>query len=127
MTLVNAAVVGLANFVFIFLKAFQQRNVAFLHYWWVVPTSFAMATVEIFVIGTVAVQAAATDGSTFIEMVDALWPLVVACGLGGGTGAVSSMWVHTKIHKRKSQPMSDEDQKMMDELLVAKRRGRPNE
>lgn len=89
--MLNTVLVGLANFVFIFLKAFQQRNVAFLHYWWVVPTSILMGVVEVGVVGAVAIEA--TAAASFI----ALWPLVVAVGVGGGLGAVASMWIHKRI------------------------------
>jgi hypothetical protein len=82
--------VGLANFVFIFLKAFQQRNVAFLHYGWVIPTSMMMGIVEVGVVGAVAIEA--TNAAHFTD----LWPLIVSVGIGGGTGAVASMFVHHK-------------------------------
>lgn len=82
--------IGAANFVFIFLKAFQQRNVAFLHYWWVPPVSLMLAVAEVFVVGTVAIKA--TTVVTFIS----LWPLVVAIGIGGGLGALASMYIHHK-------------------------------
>lgn len=86
--MVNPVLVGAANFVFIFLKAFQQRNVAFMHYGWVVPTSMLMGTVEVGVVGAVAMEA--IDAARFWD----LWPLIVAVGIGGGSGAVASMWVH---------------------------------
>ena len=89
----STLLVGMANFLFIFLKAFQQRNVAFLHYWWVVPTSMTMAVVEVGVIGWVAIQA--TQTAKFLD----LWPLILAVGLGGGLGAVASMYIHKRIFK----------------------------
>jgi hypothetical protein len=88
--MVTEVLVGLANFLFIFLKAFQQRNVAFMHYPWVLPTSAFMATVEVGVVGAVAVEA--TRAHTFFDMV----PLVVAIALGGGLGCMASMWVHNR-------------------------------
>ena len=93
--MISTILVGLANFVFIFLKAFQQRNVAFLHYWWVVPTSLLMGVVEVGVVGYVAISA--TAATSFF----ALWPLVVSVGIGGGLGAVASMWIHKTIFKGK--------------------------
>ena len=86
--MINAAAVFAANFAFIFLKAFQQRNVAFMHYAWVVPTSFAMGIVEVGVVGAVAIEA--TKADHFFD----LWPLILAVGLGGGLGCIASMWVH---------------------------------
>lgn len=76
---------GIATFVFIFLKAFQQRNVAFdapAHI--VIATSLAMAFVEIYVIAFVA-----TAGYSLA--------LVASIGLGGGCGAVISMRLHRRI------------------------------
>jgi hypothetical protein len=72
---------GAASFVFVFLKAFQQRNVAFDNYWPVVPTSFAMAMAEVYVIGSVA--AAGWH-----------WPLVTAVGVGAGLGCMLAMFTH---------------------------------
>ena len=75
---------GLAMFVFVFLKAFQQRNVAFLHYAPVVPTSLLMAGVEIYVIASVV-------------RLGYDWTLVVSVGLGGGVGALLAMSLHSRI------------------------------
>lgn len=74
----------LANFGFIFLKAFQQLNVTKGHYGWVMPTSMVMATAEVFVIFSVA-------SSGFSPTT------VLSCGLGGGLGAMASMYIHKKI------------------------------
>lgn len=94
--MINTAIaVGLANFIFIFLKAFQQRNVAFMHYGWVVPTSLLMAVAEVYVVGAVAVNAVA------VGLSPALVPFILAVGLGGGLGAVCSMWLHKRIMREK--------------------------
>jgi len=80
-----------ASFIFIFLKAFQQRNVAFDHYIPVIPTSLAMAAAaaaEVYVIANVVVK-----GFSF--------PLVLAVGLGSGIGAVVAMKTHKLIFRRK--------------------------
>lgn len=90
---IDVLLVGLANFLFIFLKAFQQRNVAFMHYGWVVPTSLLMGVVEVGVVGAVAIKA--TAAASFL----ALWPMIVAIGIGGGLGAVASMYIHHKFIK----------------------------
>ena len=78
----------LASLVFIFLKAAQQRNVAFDNYAWVIPTSVLMAAVEVIVITNVARQG---------------WhlPLVLSVGLGAGIGAVLAMLFHKKVVMRK--------------------------
>lgn len=84
-----------ANFGFIFLKAFQQLNVTKGHYWWVVPTSFAMAIGEVYVVFNVAQQ-----GFTLST--------VLSCGLGGGLGAICSMFVHKKLVGVKKNGQSKE-------------------
>lgn len=76
-----------ANFGFIFLKAFQQQNVIHGNWWWVVPTSSAMALGEIFVIFQVAQQ-----GIDFW-----LW---LAVAMGGGLGCIASMWCHRLMNRR---------------------------
>ena len=73
-----------ANFGFIFLKAFQQLNVTKGHYWWVMPTSFMMAIGEVYVVFNVA-----QNGFTLST--------ILSCGLGGGLGAICSMFVHKKL------------------------------
>lgn len=77
-----------ATFAFIFLRAFQQRNVAFDHYWWIIPTSFLMAITEVFVISNIA-----TIGWDFA--------LVFAMGAGGGTGSLAAALVHKRFLTKK--------------------------
>ena len=72
-----------AQYVFIGLRALQQRNVAFDNYVAVIPTSVAMATVEVLVISSIA-----RTGWTF--------DLVSALALGGGVGSLTAMWIHRK-------------------------------
>lgn len=76
-----------ANFAFIMLKAVQQRNVAFDNYVWVVPTSFAMGVVEVYVVAQVALRG---------------WslPVVLTLGLAGGSGALLAMVLHKRFIKR---------------------------
>lgn len=75
-----------ACFVNIALRAFQQRNVAFDRYAAVLPTSLCLAVAEVYVIARVA-------SSGFHA------PLIVAVGLGSGTGAIFAMWLHKKVFK----------------------------
>lgn len=72
-----------ASFVFIALKAWQQLNVVHGKVWWVVPTSFAMAVCEVFVV----VQAASQGWG---------W-IVLPIGLGSGLGCLFAMWLHRKV------------------------------
>lgn len=72
-----------ASFAFVFLKAFQQRNVAFDNYGWIFPTSIAMAATEVYVVASVA-----KNGWH-------VW-LVLAIGAGAGLGALGAMLIHKK-------------------------------
>lgn len=83
---------GVAYFVYVFFKAFQQKNVAFNHYKWVMPISYGMAFMEVLVISLVAFQA--SKGIT----PDLIW-FAVAIGSGGGLGALTAMWIHNRYVK----------------------------
>lgn len=87
--MLEAAAAGLASFIFVFLKAFQQRNVAFDKYLWVLPLSLSMAATEVYV-----VHAIATVG----------WDLAMVgfIGFGGGTGAMIAMYLHHHIFKERT-------------------------
>lgn len=84
------ATAGVASLIFVFLKAFQQRNVAFMHYGAVMPTSMLMAATEVYVIGSVA-----TSGWH--------WPLVIAIGAGAGAGAMGAMWLHHRMFAKEKK------------------------
>ena len=91
MTKINISLCALsfaASFVFVFLKAFQQRSVAFDNYAWVLPTSLAMSATEVFVVANVA--------STGWNL-----PLVLAIGFGGGIGCLIAMVAHRRFTKRR--------------------------
>lgn len=85
--MVEAITLFAANFAFIGLKAWQQRNVAFLQYAMVFMVSQFLAAVEIYVIWRVA-QAGAT-----LET-------IIPVGLGGGLGAVSAMYLTRGLNKK---------------------------
>ena len=87
----EAFAVGLAHFAFVFFKAFQQRNVAFMHYHWIYPISFFMSATEVFVLSLVAVRA--VQAESWYDMV----PFAFALGVGGGTGAIAAMWLHHRF------------------------------
>ncbi len=88
-------VAGFAYFIFVFFKAFQQRNVAFNHYGWVLPISYAMSLTEVIVISFIAHEAA--RGLSW----NILW-YAASIGTGGGLGAIIAMWTHNKLFKEKS-------------------------
>lgn len=80
----------LAQFSYVMLRAFQQRNVAFDNFWWIVPTSYGMAAIDIFIVASVAKQG---------------WslPLVFWVGTAGASGAMSAMLFHKRFVMRKSK------------------------
>lgn len=81
-------VAGLAYFVFVFFKAFQQRNVAFLHYNMILPVSYALAGTEVFVYALITFSVIREGLSPAL-----LW-YVLAVGTGGGLGAMLGMKLH---------------------------------
>ncbi len=92
----KALFAGIAYFVFVFFKAFQQRNVAFDHYKWIVPISYCMAATEVIVVSLIAIDA--TQASSIIDMI----PIAFSIGTGGGLGALLAMWVHNRIFRNKT-------------------------
>lgn len=85
----NELIAGVAYFIFVFFKAFQQRNVAFMHYRWILPISYLMATTEVFIISLVAHEA--VKGITW----SLLW-FALTIGTGGGFGALAAMYLHKR-------------------------------
>lgn len=79
-----------ASFIFVFLKAFQQRNVAFDHYAAILPTSLGMATVEVFMVAKVAAEGWSVG-------------VVLAVGLASGMGALGAMFLHRKLFTTPTQ------------------------
>ena len=88
------AMLGVANFLYIFLKAWQQRNVAYLHYGWALATNWFLVVTEVCVMGSIAL--AVVEGGPR----DLLFT-VLALGIGGGSGCLSSMYLHSKYIKEK--------------------------
>lgn len=80
-------VAGLVSFVYVFLKATQQRHVQFAQYWRMPWPSYGMAFCEVFVISTVARTA---DG----------WGPAIALafciGSGAWIGSVLGTWLHAR-------------------------------
>ncbi len=82
--------IGFAYCLFVFFKALQQRNIAFMHYKWVLPVSLALSTTDIFVVATVAFKAVHSE--SLFELI----PFVISIGIGGGIGAMAAMYLHNK-------------------------------
>lgn len=76
-----------ASFAFIFLRAFQQRNVAFDNYVWIVPTSLLMASTEFVVVANIA----QSQGYNVA--------LVLTIGSGSGLGALCAALLHKRYVK----------------------------
>lgn len=89
---------GIVHAAHVFFRAFQQRNVAFLHYAWVAPLSYAMSFSDVIIMSVVTVRtvtAANTVGWTFGLIVELL-PLILVLGSGGWMGSMSAMWIHSR-------------------------------
>lgn len=82
----NYGLAFVASFVFIALKSWQQLNVVRQAYWWILPTSMAMAVCEVWVIANVSKFGFG-------------W-LVFWVGLGGGLGSLGATWFHHKVIQR---------------------------
>ena len=86
----GAALVGAAQYAFVFLKAFQQRSVIHNTRWAVIPTSMTMAVFEVFVYASVA-KAYIMSGWQAAALI------ALAMGIGGGTGCLAAMTLHDRI------------------------------
>lgn len=71
-----------ASFIFVFLKSWQQQNVVHRQYWWIPPTSMAMAFCEGYVVLKIA---------TAFTI-----PLIVTIGLGSGLGCMGATYIHSR-------------------------------
>ncbi len=75
---------------YVFCKSLQQGNVTHRIYWLIPFISVIMAGLEIFVVATIARNAA-----------DGLVWLALALGLGGGLGSVTATYLHHKFLESK--------------------------
>lgn len=76
-----------AIFSYVTIRAFQQRNVAFDNYRWIVPTCYAMQALDIYVVSTVA-----RNGLNL--------PLVICNGTAATLGCFAAMWFHKRFVKK---------------------------
>lgn len=85
----------LANMIYIFLKAFQQKNVMHSNKVLMMPTSYGMACCEYFIMGSIALAAVSGGGllNTIIN--------ISAIGIGGGIGSVLACEYHDKYISKK--------------------------
>ena len=74
-------IAGFAAFVYVGLRAFQQRNIALDKDWAVPPTSYAMAGMDLLLVSFMA-----SEGWTA--------PMWIALGTGGSLGSLCAMRLH---------------------------------
>ena len=72
-----------ASFVYVLLRSLQQRNIAFDNFGWILPVSYLMAGVDMFVIA-------------FLAQHGWHWQLVLSNGTGAAIGAISAMFIHRR-------------------------------
>lgn len=82
-------VAGCVHAALVFFKVIQQRNVAFLHYWWTIPSSYALSAADVTIVSIVALRA------MHAESMASMVVLALIMGTGGWIGAMTAMWVHT--------------------------------
>jgi len=99
MSALLAAMLG--TMLFVGLKSVQQRNVAFDHYWLIMPTSLALGLTEYFVIGYMALEAY-NGGFTL-----AYFGKAAALGIAAGVGSLSATVLHGRLLGRHSTGVSD--------------------
>lgn len=81
----------IVSFFYIGVKSCQQLNVSQKLYWLIPPFSVLMCLLEVFVVSTVAKTAG----------MDALLPLAISLGLGGGFGSVCATIMHDKYLEKR--------------------------
>ena len=74
---------------YVFLKAFQQRNVVFDHYRWIFPISILMGIFEVTMLASI--YKIFQNGSLLLAG--------VSIGVGGAIGAILAMLAHKKVMK----------------------------
>lgn len=77
----------LSSFLYIFTKSFQQNNVTYRQYKWILPTSMVMAVMEVFMVSVLSKHGIG-------------W-LVLFVGSGGGLGSICATFVHHKYLTKK--------------------------
>lgn len=74
------------TFIYVFLRAFQQKNVQHSMYAWMIPVSYGMGLCDVYIISTVA-----RDGHI-------LWVTALFMGTGGALGSVGATFLHNKMN-----------------------------
>ena len=87
-------IAGVMYFFGVFAKAFQQRNVNFMNYGLVIPTSYVLSTCDMTIFSLVAWNAFQAD--SLLELALHMGLMVFTVGTGGALGSMSAMYVHHK-------------------------------
>ena len=69
---------------YVFLRAFQQKNVQHSKYLWMIPVSYGMGFCDVYIISTIA-----KDGHV-------LWMTALFMGTGGALGAIGATYLHNR-------------------------------
>ncbi len=93
MTLTLFVSIFAVNFVYIMLKAFQQKSVVADKKIFIIPTSVAMSACEVFMVGVIA---------TLVISSQSYWAFIPA-GLGGGVGCLIGMEVFNRLNREDKQ------------------------
>jgi hypothetical protein len=78
-------------FIYVFLRAFQQRNVIHNNYMMILPVSYGMALCDAGMMYSIATYA--TDSWELIK-------LAACAGTGGGIGCIAAMLSHDRMMNR---------------------------
>ena len=84
----------IASFISVFVKAFQQRNVAFNNYISVPFFSFGMAFTEVYIIINI------------VEL-GASWAVIWRLAVGAVFGCWTAMYLHNKLHNKGEDKLED--------------------
>ena len=84
----------IASFISVFVKAFQQRNVAFNNYISVPLLSFGMAFTEVYIIINI------------VEL-GASWDVIWRLAIGAILGCWTAMYLHNKLHNKGEDRLED--------------------
>lgn len=88
----TALIIFAVAYVFIFAKAYQQRNVIHNNWGWVPVFSYIMAYLEL---GAMSIG--------ILDIAENGWHRLLilgfAQGTGGALGCLSAMWIHNRYHK----------------------------
>ena len=77
--------IGGTTLIYVFLRAFQQKNVMHNQYLWMIPVSYGMGMCDVYIIHSVA------------SSENPLYLVALAMGTGGAVGAIAATFFHSKI------------------------------